>query len=113
MGSSSFGGGGSLDNVGGSVAPHLPGETQKSPAQIFKLGTFFRVTFTLGLGQKLGCPKKIIIPRGHCGPAMSFYAYNNRAMQHFRDRSGNCEKSWPNPTAVDSLIRCDVHNFQR
>lgn len=55
----------------------------------------------------------LIIPRGHSGPAMSFYAYNNRAMQHFRDRSGNCEKSWPNPTAVDSLIRCDVHNFQR
>lgn len=72
MGSSSFGGGGSLDNVGGSVAPRLPGETQKSPAQIFKLGTFFRVTLTLGLGQKLGCPKKIIIPRGHSGPAMSF-----------------------------------------
>jgi hypothetical protein len=34
-------------------------------------------------------------------------------MQHFRNRSGNCEKSWRNPTAVDSLIRCDVHNFQR
>jgi hypothetical protein len=57
---------------------------RRKAAQIFKLGTFFRVTLTLGLGQKLGCPKKIIIPRGHSGPAMSFYAYNNPAMQHFR-----------------------------
>src|SRR5262249_36952810 len=84
LGSSSFGGG-SYTIFVRAVAPRLFCQTQKCPAQVFKLGPLFRITLALGLGQQLGRTKQVIIPRGHLRSIMSFYARYEVAMQHFQN----------------------------